>query len=132
MLVARGTWRMVAAVAVTVMAAGTMSAVATVTHARPAAALDNGLALTPYMGWNTYYGLGTKYNEQTIVNEAQAMVSRGLEKAGYQYVWLDGGWWSGARNADGTMAPNPSQWPHGMAWLTAYIHSLGLKAGIYT
>jgi alpha-galactosidase len=94
--------------------------------------LDNGLALTPYMGWNTYYGLGSNFNEQTIVSVADAMVSRGLEAAGYQYVWLDGGWWSGTRDNNGNITVNATQWPHGMQWIADYIHSKGLKAGIYT
>jgi alpha-galactosidase len=92
----------------------------------------NGLACTPYMGWNTYYGLGTQFSEPTIVSVANAMVSRGLRDAGYDYVWIDGGWWDGARDAAGNITVNPARWPHGMAWLTSYIHSLGLKAGIYT
>ena len=97
-----------------------------------APSLDNGLARTPYQGWNTYYGLGTRYNEPTIVSVANAMVSRGLRDAGYNYVWLDGGWWQGTRDAAGNITVSATQWPHGLAWLTSYIHSLGLKAGIYT
>lgn len=92
----------------------------------------NGLACTPYMGWNTFYGLGSAFDESTIVDVANAMVNRGLRDAGYDYVWIDGGWWDGTRDAAGNITPSPAQWPHGMAWLTSYIHSLGLKAGIYT
>src|SRR5258708_8087712 len=107
---------------------------------RPAegqANLDNGLARTPYMGWNTYYGLGSNFNEQTIVSVADAMVNRGsatltLDAGGYQYVWLDGGWWSGTRDDSGNITVNAAQWPHGMQWIADYIHSRGLKAGIYT
>lgn len=46
----------------------------------------NDLARTPYQGWNTYYGLGSKFSEQTIKNEADALVKRGLKAAGYNYV----------------------------------------------
>src|SRR4029077_12044076 len=53
----------------------------------------NNLARTPYQGWNTYYGLGSTFNEQTIKDEADAIVNRGLKAAGYNYVWIDGGWW---------------------------------------
>lgn len=102
------------------------------TSASPALALDNGVARTPYMGWNTYYGLGSQFNEATIVSVANAMVSQGLRDAGYQYVWIDGGWWSGSRDTAGNITVRASQWPHGMAWLVDSIHSLGLKAGIYT
>jgi alpha-galactosidase len=106
--------------------------VVTVQPAQAQVNLDNGLARTPYMGWNTYYGLGSNFNEQTIVSVADAMVSRGLEAAGYQYVWLDGGWWSGTRDDSGNITVNATQWPHGMQWIADYIHSRGLKAGIYT
>lgn len=102
------------------------------TAAPPALALSNGLARTPYMGWNTYYGLGAKFNEQTIISVTDAMVSRGLQAAGYQYVWLDGGWWSGTRDGNGNITVSSTQWPHGMQWIADYIHSKGLKAGIYT
>lgn len=97
-----------------------------------ALALDNGLARTPYMGWNTYYGLGSNYNDATIRTRADAMVSRGLLAAGYRYVWLDGGWWSGTRDANGKITVDPAQWPNGMKGIADYIHSKGLLAGIYT
>lgn len=96
------------------------------------AAAVNDLAKTPYQGWNTYYGLGTDFTEQTIKDEADAIVSRGLKAAGYNYVWLDGGWWSGTRDASGNITVSSSQWPDGMKAVADYIHSLGLKAGIYT
>lgn len=92
----------------------------------------NGLARVPYMGWNTYYGLGGAINEQVIKDEANAIVDRGLKAAGYQYVWLDGGWWSGTRDALGQITVDSQQWPDGMKAVAAYIHSKGLKAGIYT
>src|SRR4051794_1088340 len=100
--------------------------------APPATALDNGLARTPYLGWNTYYGLGTKFDEQMIKAEADAIVSRGLKAAGYNYVWLDGGWWQGTRDADGNITVDANQWPDGMKAVADYIHSRGLRAGIYT
>jgi alpha-galactosidase len=68
-----------------------MAATAVAVSATPAAALDNGLARTPYLGWNTYYGLGSQFNEQTIDSVADAIVDRGLKVAGYRYVWIDGG-----------------------------------------
>ncbi|HEY7294211.1 MAG TPA: alpha-galactosidase, partial [Dehalococcoidia bacterium] len=98
---------------------------------RRAAALDNGLALTPYMGWNTYYGSTPMY-EEFILHVSDVMVERGLLAAGYQYVWLDGGWWDGGRDDHGEIVPPARQWPHGMRFLTDYIHAKGLRAGIYT
>lgn len=92
----------------------------------------NGLACTPYMGWNTYYGLGGQYDEATIESAADSLVSTGLAAAGYKIVWLDAGWWSGSRDANGNITVSPTQWPGGMSALTSYIHSKGLLAGIYT
>jgi len=92
----------------------------------------NNLARTPYQGWNTYYGLGSTFDEQTIKDEADAIVSRGLKAAGYTYVWIDGGWWSGTRDAAGNITVSSTQWPDGMKAVADYIHSLGLEAGIYT
>ena len=86
----------------------------------------------PYMGVDTWYAFGTAINEPTVVALTNWVVSSGLEAVGYRYVWLDAGWWSGARDASGNIVVDPSQWPHGMAWLAAYIHSKGLLAGIYT
>lgn len=103
-----------------------------VSSAQPALALDNGLARTPYMGWNTYYGLGDAFNDAKIRLEADAMVSRGLKAAGYRYVWLDGGWWSGTRDGSGNITVDPTRWPNGMKGVADYIHSRGLRAGIYT
>jgi alpha-galactosidase len=97
--------------------------------AGPASAVP---AATPYMGWNTYYGVGGTYNEQTITSVADALVTRGLAGAGYRIVWLDFGWASGARDSQGELVLDPHQWPHGMAWLTDYLHERGLLAGIYT
>ena len=81
-------------------ASSTRRVTAAVADAQPCT--PNGLACTPYMGWNTYYGLGSQFNESTIVSAANAMVSSGLRDAGYNYVWIDGGWWNGTRDAAGT------------------------------
>ncbi len=54
------------------------------------------LAATPYMGWNTYYGVGGVFNQQTIISVAESMLHRGLARAGYRIVWLDFGWAAGS------------------------------------
>ncbi len=90
------------------------------------------LASVPYMGWNTYYGVGGVFDEQTIISVADSLIGRGLAKAGYRIVWLDFGWASGARDSTGQLVVDPQQWPHGLAWLTAWLHQRGLLAGIYT
>jgi alpha-galactosidase len=84
------------------------------------------------MGVDTWYAFGPAVNEQAILSLTDDVVIDGLQAAGYRYIWLDGGWWGGARDADGNMAVDPAQWPHGMQWVAAYIHSKGLLAGIYT
>jgi alpha-galactosidase len=92
------------------------------------------LAPTPYMGWNTYYGVGGIYNESTIKSVASSLISSGLAQAGYKIVWLDWGWSNGARDASGNLIADPTQWPDGMAGLTAWLHAQKppLQAGIYT
>jgi alpha-galactosidase len=90
------------------------------------------LARTPYMGWNTYYGVGRMFDERTITSVAAALLDRGLAAAGYRIVWLDAGWASGARDRQGGLILEAAQWPHGMAWLTDWLHTRGLLAGIYT
>jgi alpha-galactosidase len=90
------------------------------------------LAPTPYMGWDTYFAFGSHYDEATVLEQASQMVQRGLVHDGYRYLWLDVGWWQGTRNAAGAITVSPTQWPHGMAWLTSVLHAAGLKVGLYT
>jgi Alpha galactosidase A/Alpha galactosidase C-terminal beta sandwich domain len=90
------------------------------------------LAATPYMGWDTYFALGGKYSESTILMQASRLLSLGLARQGYRYVWLDVGWWQGARNSSGTIAVSHNQWPHGLRWLTNTLHAAGLRVGLYT
>ncbi|QUQ66172.1 glycoside hydrolase family 27 protein [Kutzneria sp. CA-103260] len=87
---------------------------------------------TPYMGWNSYFGLGAP-TEDNVHSVAQFLVSSGLAKSGYDIVWLDGGWQaSPPRDGQGNLAVDPARWPSGMDNLVKFIHGLGLKAGIYT
>jgi alpha-galactosidase len=90
------------------------------------------LAATPYMGWDTYFALGGIYGEASILQQASQLISLGLEKRGYRYVWLDVGWWHGTRNSSGEITVSPKQWPHGMAWLTRTLHAAGFLVGLYT
>src|ERR1035441_7551165 len=92
----------------------------------------NSVLATPYMGWNTYYGVGGVFDEQKIISVARALLDRGLAHAGYRIVWLDFGWASGQRDSHGELIVDRQQWPHGLAWLTAWLHARGLLAGIYT
>jgi alpha-galactosidase len=90
------------------------------------------LSPTPYMGWNTYYGVGGVFDEDTILEVARALVDRGLARAGYRIVWLDYGWATGARDAGGGLLVDTRQWPHGLRGLTDRLHAMGLLAGIYS
>ncbi len=103
----------------------------TLATARPAPAASV-LAATPYMGWDTYFALGSDYSEATILRQASELISLGLQRRGYRYVWLDVGWWHGTRNANGQITVSPTQWPHGLAWLTRTLHAAGLLVGLYT
>ena len=90
------------------------------------------LAVTPWMGWNTWYSYGWSFDEARIRGIANHLVSDGFAAKGYKLVWLDAGWWHGSRRADGSIQISTIQWPHGMRWLVQYLHSRGLRAGIYT
>lgn len=86
----------------------------------------------PVLAWSSWNSFSSQINEQLIKEEADAMVSTGLKAAGYRYVNIDEGWWEGQRDAAGNMVPRAGMWPDGMQAVAAYIHSKGLKAGIYT
>jgi alpha-galactosidase len=90
------------------------------------------LAATPYMGWNTYYGLGGVFDQQKIISVAKELLGRGLARAGYRIVWLDFGWSSGHRDQSGNLVVDRGRWPNGLRWLTDWLHAHGLLAGIYT
>ena len=94
-------------------------------------AADDGLARTPPMGWNCYHWFGTEPSEDMIMKATDAIVASGLKDAGYVYINIDDGWMAPRRDAEGRLVPNPTRFPHGMKALADYIHSKGLKAGIY-
>ena len=89
------------------------------------------LALTPQMGWNSWNKFADKVNEQLIRETADAMVASGMKDAGYQYVNIDD-CWQGQRDAQGFIQPDPKKFPSGMKALADYVHSKGLKLGIYS
>lgn len=88
-------------------------------------------AATPPMGWNSWNKFACNVNEQIMKEVADAMVSSGLKAAGYQYVNVDDCWQVG-RDADGTIVADPQRFPSGMKALADYVHSKGLKFGLYT
>ena len=87
--------------------------------------------LPPTMGWSSWNTFGLKINEDVICGQADEMVKLGLDKVGYQYINIDDGYWNG-RGKDGNLIINSELFPHGMKYVADYIHSKGLKAGIYS
>ncbi|MFF3830507.1 glycoside hydrolase family 27 protein [Streptomyces sp. NPDC002458] len=89
-------------------------------------------APTPYMGWNTYYGLGAP-TETEVRKVADFLVGSGLKSSGYDIVWLDGGWQADdPRDGRGRLVAHPDRFPSGIPALVDYLHKRGLRAGIYT
>ena len=97
-------------------------------------ALADGQALTPPMGFNNWNSTNCRaeFNESMVEGIADIFVSKGLKAAGYQYVNLDDCWALPNRDADGKLVPDPVRFPHGIKAVADYVHSKGLKLGIYT
>src|ERR1043166_1014350 len=93
--------------------------------------LDNGLARTPPMGWNSWNKFACDVNEQLIREMADAMVTSGMRDAGYVYLVIDD-CWQIDRDAQGNILPDPQRFPSGMKALADYVHSSGLKFGLYS
>ena len=89
------------------------------------------LAQTPPMGWNSWNKFGCNVSDKLIREMADAMVSSGMLAAGYQYVNIDD-CWQVSRDASGTIVADPTRFPEGMKALADYVHSKGLKLGLYT
>lgn len=115
----------VAAIA-TLAAGGALTAVR-----RPALALENGVARTPPMGWNTWNTFGCNISEKLIRQMADAIVSSGMRELGYQYVVVDDCWFNPNRDSTGNLQADPGRFPAGMKALGDYLHGKGLKFGIY-
>ncbi len=113
-----------------VLAAGSLVAAGGMTS--PAAALDNGLARTPQMGWNDWNSFGCNVSDSLIRQTADIMVSSGMAAAGYQYVNIDDCWSTKSRNSNGDLVPDPQKFPNGIKAVADYVHSKGLKLGIYS
>ncbi|WP_159800098.1 glycoside hydrolase family 27 protein [Flavobacterium sp. MK4S-17] len=90
-----------------------------------------GLAMTPPMGWNSWNTFETKIDEELVKQTADIMVSTGMKDAGYTYIVLDDGWMTKERDANGNLVPDPEKFPGGMKALVDYVHSKGLKFGLY-
>ena len=95
---------------------------------------------SPPLAWSSWNSFSNTIDSAITMQQAQALVSSGLKDVGYQYVNIDEGWWLGERDAAGNFIVDPKRWPAiavgdkpgDMSNIVRYIHSLGLKAGIYT
>lgn len=85
----------------------------------------------PIMGWSSWNHFRVNIDEKMIREQADSMKSSGLYEAGYRFINIDDGYFGG-REPDGKLFPNQKKFPSGMKALSDYIHSKGLKAGIYT
>jgi len=111
--------RMLAAVVVILMVPSLLSA------------QDKGLASTPPMGWNSWNKFGCNVSEDMIRQMADAMVKSGMKDAGYQYVVIDD-CWQVERDKSGNIVADAKRFPAGIKALADYVHTLGLKFGIYS
>ncbi|MBP2706254.1 cellulose binding domain-containing protein [Microbispora sp. RL4-1S] len=96
-----------------------------------ASALENGVARTPPMGWNSWNTFGCNISETLIKQMADAIVNSGLRDLGYKYVVVDDCWFNPTRDSSGNLQGNPSRFPSGMKALGDYLHGKGLKFGLY-
>lgn len=85
----------------------------------------------PLMGWSSWNAFRVNINDSIIRRQAQLLVETGLRDAGYAQVNIDDGFF-GPRDSDGNMTSHPKRFPNGMRGITNFIHSLGMKAGIYS
>jgi alpha-galactosidase len=100
---------------------------ATATYAQTPASL----APTPPMGWNSWNKFGCNVSDKLLREIADAIVTSGMQAAGYQYVNIDD-CWQVSRDASGIIVADPAKFPSGIKALADYVHSKGLKLGIYT
>ncbi|WP_049569555.1 glycoside hydrolase family 27 protein [Streptomyces sp. SBT349] len=113
-----------AAVALTLLSTGPTGSTAQAAPGSP--------ALTPPLGWNSWNSFGCNNVNETVIRQAaDSMVSSGMRDAGYEYVVVDDCWFDPQRDAQGNLRAHPTKFPSGMKALGDYIHSRGLKFGIY-
>ena len=105
---------------------------ATQVHVADVEKYNNGVALTPPMGWSSWNTFRNAIDEKLIKDTAEAMKKTGLLDAGYKYVNLDDCWQSSMRTADGKLQGDLTRFPRGMKPLIEEINDLGFKVGLYT
>ena len=87
---------------------------------------------TPPMGWNSWNTFGGKISEQLIFDTADKLVETGLKDLGYEYLVIDDCWSLRERDENGRLVADPQKFPHGMKAVADYVHSKGLKFGMYS
>lgn len=90
------------------------------------------LAKLPPMGFNTWNTFGPDINEKMVLEMADAIVEKGYRDAGYEYVVIDDCWSLRERDENGLLVADPEKFPHGMKYVADYVHSKGLKFGMYS
>ncbi len=98
----------------------------------PAFARDDGLARTPPMGWNAWQRFQCDVSTKMIQEQVDALVRTGLAAVGFKYVIIDDCWQRGDRDNDGRLQHDLKRFPEGMKFIGDYIHSKGLKFGLYS
>ena len=86
----------------------------------------------PTMGWSSWNTYGVNINERLIKRQADAMVSKGLKDVGFDHINIDDGFFGGRNTETGELLIHPTRFPNGLKPVVDYIHSKGLKAGIYS
>lgn len=86
----------------------------------------------PTMGWSSWNTYGVNINENLIKRQADAMVSKGLKDVGFDHINIDDGYFGGRDKTDGHLLIHKTRFPNGLKPIVEYIHSKGLKAGIYS
>lgn len=90
------------------------------------------IARTPPLGWNSWNTFGHNISEKMICEMADAMVETGLLEAGYNYLVIDDCWSLKERDENGRLVADPEKFPSGMKAVADYVHSKGLKFGMYS
>ncbi len=101
-------------------------------HTKSGESYNNGVALTPPMGWSSWNTFGPKINEKLIKETAMAMKDSGLLEAGYNYINLDDCWHSSMRDENGRLQGDLTTFPNGIKALVKELNELGFKVGIYS
>lgn len=94
--------------------------------------MPKNLGQTPPMGWNSWNTFTSAINEELIKQAADAMVESGLKDCGYEYIVIDDCWSLRQRDENGRLVADPEKFPNGMKAVADYVHSKGLKFGMYS